>query len=73
MKKKSFRKIRIIQQWIFPLAVVILIIFISGFIIYSSGFLISHLNKALNVDVKAASPIQFDIEGFEKLNLVRLK
>ncbi|MDI6734040.1 MAG: hypothetical protein QMD50_00910 [Patescibacteria group bacterium] len=70
MKPLSHKK-KIIRQWIFPLAAIFFIIFIFGFIIYSSGFLIANLNQALNADVKAAQPVQFDIEGFEKLNLIK--
>jgi len=33
--------------------------------------LLSNLNKALNIELAPVSATQFDIEGFEKLNLVK--
>jgi len=44
---------------------------IAGFVIYNFIFLISHFNKALRIALEPSFSDGFDIEGFERLNLVK--
>ena len=44
---------------------------IAGFVIYNFLFLISHFNKALGTALEPSFSGGFDIEGFEKLNLIK--
>lgn len=38
---------------------------------YLLTFLVKHLNTALNVKIEPTKVTQFDIDGFEKLNLIK--
>jgi hypothetical protein len=40
-------------------------------VIYMFGFLLVNLSKATNVDISSHSKVEFDTEGFEKLNLMK--
>jgi len=41
------------------------------FVIYNFVFLGKNFNNAFNIETRPVSEIKFDIEGFEKLNLIR--
>ena len=41
------------------------------FTIYNFMFLGKNLNNAFNIEARSSSEIKFDIEGFEKLNLIK--
>ena len=65
---KKIKKMR--EALIFVLAGA-MVIFTVSFVFYLIGFLLPRLNKALNVEMTPPSATQFDIDGFEKLNLIR--
>lgn len=58
------------KEKLFPILAAVLAILFGGVAIYSVTFLVSHLNEALNTEVRASAPPSFDIQGFEKLNLI---
>lgn len=64
--KNSFQK-----QLTFTILAGLMVLLILGFVIYVSAFLASNLNKSLSVPGKTPVVQKFDIEGFEKLNLVK--
>jgi|GEM_PF-6521194 len=43
---------------------------VAGFVVYDFLFLISNFNKALGATLEPSFSGGFDIEGFEKLNLI---
>ncbi len=57
------------HQMGFLIAAVILTIITVGLSIYFLTFLVSNLTNVLNVKTSPVSTKQFDIKGFEKLNL----
>lgn len=70
MAKFSHHK-KISKDIVFPIFGIFLAVIIAGFAIYSMTFLVSHINDALNTPVKAGDQPSFDIQGFEKLNLIQ--
>lgn len=66
---KSFKKIP--KQAIFSVAAVFMFAVLIGFTIYNLIFLVSNFNKTLNHQLEKKTILGFDIEGFEKLNLIK--
>ena len=52
-------------------AATVMFLAITGFVIYNFLFLISHFNKALGTALEPSFSDGFDIEGFERLNLIK--
>jgi hypothetical protein len=65
----NFKKLN--KQTIFLALAVAMFLLIGGFVVYSIIFLGKNVNDSLNTPVPSASPIQFDIKGFENLKLIR--
>ncbi len=63
---KKFKKFG--QYWFFALAVV-LVILVGLFVIWSVVYLGESFNEALAVSTAPPPQLQFDIQGFQKLNL----
>jgi len=59
------------KRALFIMMAVILFAIVSVVVIYNFIFLVANFTKVLNADtVKKQSP-EFDIQGFEKLNLIK--
>jgi len=62
------------HQTIFYIVAILLIVFTLGLLVYLTIFLISQLSSVSGEQAISQPPIQgFDIEGFEKLNLIKTK
>ena len=66
---KSFKKIP--KQALFSVLAVFMFMVVVGFTIYNLIFLVSNFNKTLNNQPGKKTISGFDIEGFEKLNLIK--
>ncbi|MFA6407301.1 MAG: hypothetical protein WCV80_01175 [Candidatus Paceibacterota bacterium] len=64
-------KLHFSRQGFFSILAVVLIIIIVGLVIYLSTFLISNFGTALELGGEGVPKEQFDIKGFETLNLVK--
>lgn len=67
---KIFSKKNYHQPLLFFLAIIMAITALAV-VAYLLTFLVTHLNLALNVKIEPVKVTQFDIDGFEKLNLIR--
>lgn len=70
MAQKFSGKLKFSKDSVFSIIGVFAAFILGAFAIYSATFLVSHINEALNTDVRASDAPSFDIEGFEKLNLI---
>lgn len=59
------------NQMTFLIGAILLSLIVIGISIYLLTFLVSNLSDVLSVKAKPAQTKQFDIQGFEKLNLTR--
>ena len=64
-------KLHISRQGFFSILAIILIILIVGLVIYLSTFLVTNFGTALEFGGENIPKEQFDIKGFETLNLVK--
>lgn len=65
------RKIEFTRRTLFYVLGVAMVAAVGGLIIWLSTFLANRLNTALTSDPDVAPRVQFDIEGFEKLELTK--
>ena len=72
--KKFFSKFFAVKsssrQTLFYILAIFLFLIAGGFVISNFLFLISNFNEALLESPPLPPPLQFDIEGFEKLDLI---
>lgn len=59
------------KEYYFLIAAFLLLVVISGLVIYSLTFLVSNFADSFTPPRTAAPVLKFDIQGFEKLNLIR--
>lgn len=60
------------RQIEFIVLIIILALLVIGFSVYNVAFLLTNLDKALGADeAMKAKPINFEIERFEKLELIK--
>lgn len=65
------RKIEFSRRTLFYALAVLMMALVGGVIIVMATFLANRLNTALTVDPNIAPHTQFDIAGFEKLQLTK--
>lgn len=72
-KQLSFRKWfpHMKVQTIFLILAVVMTVLMAFIIIYASFLIVSRVNVAVNVEQIPSTAVEFDIAGFEKLNLTR--
>ncbi len=70
-KLKGLFSFEVDKQYIFLVVAAVLLIVVVALVVWGLGFLISNFTEALTEPVSSMPLLQFDIEGFERLNLVR--
>ena len=71
MVKFSKLKIKASRQFLFSVLTVFLFVAMVALVVYNFVFLISNFGKVFVGDDRQNPPRGFDIEGFERLNLIR--
>jgi len=62
-----------VRQTMFSVLAIVLIVILGFVVIYSTTFIIESSESALNISVEPAPQQRFDIQGYEKLQLVKQK
>ncbi len=71
MREKMKTIGRFSKEWLFIILASVMILVTGAFVIYSIVFLGSSLNNALNAPTPPPAHLQFDIQGFQSLNLIQ--
>ncbi len=69
MREKIRTLGRFSKEWLFIILASIMVLVTGAFIIYCIIFLGSSLNQALNAPTPPPAHLEFDIQGFQSLNL----
>ena len=59
------------KQFVFLVMAVLMVVLIVAFVILTFAFLLSRFESVLNQDSVIVPPLEFDIQGFERLNLLQ--
>ena len=59
------------RQYVFLVIAIVMLVIVGGFIIFSLNFLISNFNDVLLPQLTLPSILEFDIQGFEELDLIK--
>jgi hypothetical protein len=71
-KKLDLSKLRNLKrQSMFLALALVMCILVGGFVVYGILFIASKIDSSLEVQPPAPSTLKFDIEGFNKLKLIR--
>ena len=62
-----------VRQTMFSVLAIVSIVILGFVVIYSTTFIIESSESALNISVEPAPQQRFDIQGYEKLQLVKQK
>lgn len=65
------RKLKFSRRLVFYLLGVVMVVAVGGIIVWMATFLAERLNTALTTDPNLVTHTQFDIQGFEKLQLTK--
>ena len=61
------------RQTMFSVLAIVLIIVLGFVVVYATTFIMKNSESALNISVEPAPQQRFDIQGYEKLQIVKQK
>ncbi|RJQ27011.1 hypothetical protein C4565_05965 [Candidatus Parcubacteria bacterium] len=62
-----------VRQTIFSALAIFLIVVLGFIVVYSTTFILKKSESALEISVEAAPQQRFDVQGYEKLQIVKQK
>ena len=75
MKQFPFKSMSnaLVRQTMFSILTIVLIVALGFIVIYSTSFILKKSESALEVSVEPAPQQRFDVQGYERLQIVKQK